>query len=158
MGDDLEAVYGITRRLRVRQRTRIDIRCGANTLPFRNRTTCSTRRLIAIEAANRSTVSVIVTSHDDHRFVTLREVPKTRKRLSAKVHQDDQICQEPLLLIRLWNTDLVEIDPVRFGVEGSGAVKVIVGANRSHAGGSARLSSRRQTVGIRIPELLPCGI
>ena len=89
--------------------------------------------LVGVEAPRRAAVGVVVARHDDDRLQAAREIPEARQRLAVVVHLQDQVREQPLLLVGLRNRDLVEVDPVGLRVARRGAEEQIVGANRRQA-------------------------
>ena len=93
----------------------IDVGRAADAFPVVDRAARITADDLGVEAPGGPVVAVIVAGHDDHRLMVVRQVPEPRQRLFVGVHPDDHVGQQPLLLVRLGNGDLVQIDPV--GVE-----------------------------------------
>ncbi len=79
-----------------------------------------------IEATRRAVVGVIVAGHDDHRLFAAWKVPEPRQRLLVAIHLEDQVGEQPLVLVSLGNADLVQIDPVRLRVGGGVTVEFVV--------------------------------
>ena len=55
---------------------------------------------------------MVVAGHDDDGLLPLREVPEARQRLAVQVALEDQVREQALLLVRLRDRHLVEVDPV----------------------------------------------
>ena len=53
-----------------------------------------------------------------HRPLAPREIPEPRQRLPGPVHLQNQVGQKPLLLVRLGDRHLVEVDPIGLRVAG----------------------------------------
>src|SRR5215510_2072681 len=91
---------------------RIDIRRAPDTLPIRYR---AARRAIGnmlIKAAGRAAIRMVITGHDEHRFYPTREIPEARERFFRAIHGEDELREQALLLISLWNEHFIQIDPV----------------------------------------------
>ncbi len=69
---------------------------------------------------------MVVTGHDDDGLLAAREVPETRQRRLVPGHVDDQVGEQTLLLVRLRDGDLVQIDPVRLRIAGRISVVLVV--------------------------------
>jgi hypothetical protein len=55
---------------------------------------------------------VIVPGHHDRGLLAARQVPEPRERRSVHVHLRDQVREQALLLVRLRDRDLVDVEPV----------------------------------------------
>jgi len=69
---------------------------------------------------------MIVARHDNDRFEVFGEVPETRQRFVRRIHLQNKVSQQPLLLIGLWDRDLVQIGPVRLRIETRSAEEQVV--------------------------------
>jgi len=76
---------------------------------------------------------VVVAGHDDRGLQPAREVPEARDRLLVGGDRPDQVREQPLLLVRLRDRDLAQVDPVRLVVTRGRAVEQVVGADRRRA-------------------------
>src|ERR1051326_1018229 len=73
---------------------------------------------------------MVVAGHDYDRLLSVGKVPKPGQRFPGKVELDNQIGQESLLLVRLWDRHLVvQIYPIRLGVTSSGAKEFVIGTD-----------------------------
>ena len=74
---------------------------------------------------------MVVTGHHDGGLQHARQVPEARQRLAVGVDVQDELTQQPLLLVGLGYGDLIEVDPVGLYVPGTRAKEQIVAPNRS---------------------------
>ncbi len=76
---------------------------------------------------------MIVARHDDDRLLAIGEIPESRQRLPILVHRDDQVGEQPLLLVRLGDADLVHVDPVGLRIRRGSAIELVVRTDRGVA-------------------------
>ena len=128
---DFEALRRVSRCLRICERRRcVNIGGASHAFPVCDRTSCGTGRQKLIEPARGSAVGVIIARHDDDGLLAIGEVPESRQRLPARVHRDDQVGQQPLLLVRLRYRDFVEVDPIGARIPGRVAIELVVRTDR----------------------------
>ena len=109
------------------RRVRVDVRRAPDTFPIGDRAAGRADGLVALEASHGAAVAVIVARHHDDGFLAAREIPELRQRFAIAIHVDDQVREQALLLVALWNRNLVQVDPVG---RGTPAEEQIVGADR----------------------------
>ncbi len=68
---------------------------------------------------------MIVSRHDHDRLLAAGEVPEPRQGHAVAVRAQDEVCQQSLLLVRLRNVHLAEVDPVRLRIESRRTVEEI---------------------------------
>ena len=112
---DLEPLGVEGRSLRVGHRgVGEDVRREARALPPGDRAAAGAGRRVGAEAPGRATGGVVVASGHDDGLVGAREVPEPRHREPVAGGDRDQVGEQPLLLVRLRDVRLGQVDPVRF--------------------------------------------
>ena len=128
---DLESLGGVRCSLLVGDRgSGIDVGAAAHALPVGDRAVGCAVREVRVEASGGPPVAVVVTGHDDHGLVPVREIPEARQRGGRRLHVLDEIAEQALLLIRLRDRDLVEVHPVRLWIARGGTVEEVVRPDR----------------------------
>ena len=95
-------------------RTGIHVRSAPDRFPVCYILNCiRSKCFVLIKACLCSIIAMIVSSHYNRGFQISRQVPESRQRLTMKIALQNDICQQPLLLIRLRNSYLIKIYPIR---------------------------------------------
>ena len=140
----LESEVLVERGLRGREHgTHIEVGGRAHAFPVVHGTAGRALSAVDVEPRRDAGVGVVVAGHDDGRLQTLGQVPEARQRHAVQVAQCDGVGEQPLLLIRLRDGDLVEVDPVRLGVAYGIPIEQLIGANRFESPVALRAGPRR---------------
>ena len=129
---DLEALRRVGGGLRVRERrVRVDVRRRAHALPVGDRAAGRAGGHVAGRSGRRcrrcAWSSPVITTAA---FSPRGRYQKRGSGVRSRVHQRDQVRQQPLLLVGLRDRDLVQVDPVGLQVAGLGAEEQVVRAGR----------------------------
>ena len=128
---DLETLGVVLRCLRIAQgRGRVDVGSASYAFPIGHRATRRAGSLELVEARPGSPIAMVIATHDDNGLLAVREVPETGQRFSARVHVENQVRKQALLLVCLRDRHLVQIDPVRFHIARGVAVELVVRPDR----------------------------
>src|SRR3954464_9613999 len=108
---------------------RVNVRSSSDTFPITDTAIRWAVGIVDIEAAGGALVGMIVAGHDHYRLLAVRETPEPWQGSAVGVQIQDQVCEQPLMFVRLRNPDLLKIYPVLLGA----TKEQVVGADRGDA-------------------------